>query len=385
MRQGRDGVTREPAIAGEQRFEAEGLARFLPHQDLIRLPRAPHFWNVGYVGIAPAATHIAGWCLPHDGIPGASVLRVNGIGHALAPGRPRGHYAEIYPWHPNAALSAFHLVIPHATQDLRAAGEFSLDAVPATGEPQGDRYTLDLLAADLSFKLPPADVATRIGAANLLQFVMYGRAIFRGFERVLARCFGTSFADYKVVLDWGCGSGRVARHVLPVLAPGADFSGHDIDAFAVDWANRHVGPGFHVCGLSPPLDRAAGSVDLVYAYSVLTHLAEADLRAWTAELARVLRPGGVALVTVFGVRAMIASSLPRADVETCMRTGLYDSANPQLEGIGVGGDYYRNVFMSPDFIPRAFGELFEIVDYVGCFHFHQDLLVLRRRADGTAG
>jgi SAM-dependent methyltransferase len=43
--------------------------------------------------------------------------------------------------------------------------------------------------------------------------------------------------------------------------------------------------------------QADDSLDLVYAHSVLTHLTEPTATAWLAEVARVLRPGGLALMT----------------------------------------------------------------------------------------
>src|SRR5258708_7051462 len=47
----------------------------------------------------------------------------------------------------------------------------------------------------------------------------------------------------------------------------------------------------------PPLDVADGSVDLIYGQSVLTHLTRATTLAWLAEVRRVMRPGGLAMLT----------------------------------------------------------------------------------------
>ena len=51
---------------------------------------------------------------------------------------------------------------------------------------------------------------------------------------------------------------------------------------------------------SPPTTLPSSSFDVVYAYSVFSHLNEAVGLAWVKELARALRPGGVLIVTTQG-------------------------------------------------------------------------------------
>jgi len=52
--------------------------------------------------------------------------------------------------------------------------------------------------------------------------------------------------------------------------------------------------------LSPPLPYAEASFDLVYAFSVMTHLSDELQHAWVAECGRVLRPGGLFLFSTLG-------------------------------------------------------------------------------------
>jgi SAM-dependent methyltransferase len=56
---------------------------------------------------------------------------------------------------------------------------------------------------------------------------------------------------------------------------------------------------YRLTGAEPPLPYAAGTFTLVYALSVFTHLHEANASAWLAELARVTRPGGLAVFSLF--------------------------------------------------------------------------------------
>ena len=358
------------------------LLNFVQHADLFDVQEEPHLWNINSIHISDTASIIEGWCLPHSGRLDSTTILVNG--RPFMPERKvrSGVYAELYPWYPNAAWAEFTLAIPHTECDLRRIAEVCFEA-QEIGRPNTlHSYTLDMLIADLEYQVPPPDVAARIGITYAIQYTMFGRSIYRGFEKALRRCFSQSFANYGVILDWGCGSARIARHVVKSIGSRSRFVGVDIDSYAVDWSNRNVGNFFHTCQIDPPLDIEPRSVDLAYAYSVFTHLAEDNFKKWLVEMARVIKKGGVLLFTVLSDRAMIAlhHGITRDAVSKWVESGVHDSVeNSQLETISVGGDYYRNVWVRRSFIENVFSDLFEMTDYVGCFHFYQDLVVARRK------
>ena len=107
------------------------------------------------------------------------------------------------------------------------------------------------------------------------------------------------------VLDMGCGAGR---HAFALLRRGAKVVALDLsepDLRAVDVMFRAMeaegeapkgATALAVCGNAYVLPFADNSFDKIIASEVLEHLPE-DSRAM-AELARVLRPGGVIAVTV---------------------------------------------------------------------------------------
>jgi SAM-dependent methyltransferase len=104
----------------------------------------------------------------------------------------------------------------------------------------------------------------------------------------------------KRVLDFGCGAGRTLRH-FAAEAGEAEFWGCDIDAASIAWLNAHLNPPFRafVNGAVPPLALPDDSLDLVYAYSVFTHIGAA-WSAWLLELHRVLAPGGLLVASFLG-------------------------------------------------------------------------------------
>lgn len=100
------------------------------------------------------------------------------------------------------------------------------------------------------------------------------------------------------VLDWGVGPARVARW-WPTMRPGVDVHGADPWPDAIDWG-RGALPSvtFHRLPELPPTTLPGESFDLVYGISILTHLSLPAQRAWLAELKRILRPGGLAALTL---------------------------------------------------------------------------------------
>jgi SAM-dependent methyltransferase len=157
----------------------------------------------------------------------------------------------------------------------------------------------------------------------------------------------------KRTLDFGCGSGRIIRNFLPE-AEAAEFWGCDIDRPSIDWLKANLEPPFHFF----PTEEAAalpqedGFFDLIYAFSVYTHLTE-NWAGWMLEHHRVLADGGYLLVSYLGEGMSEALTAEAWDED---RTG----HNPQLYGYPweLGGPI---AFNSQWWIHAHWGRAFEIV------------------------
>lgn len=116
------------------------------------------------------------------------------------------------------------------------------------------------------------------------------------FENVFQKS-GYSLRNFTSVLEFGCGAGRLLEHVGK-LVPGVRISGCDVLQQSLDICKRKLPQGrFWLNQAAPPLECAEQQFDLIYSYSVFTHLSEKNHIAWLRELACLLKPGGVMLHT----------------------------------------------------------------------------------------
>lgn len=157
------------------------------------------------------------------------------------------------------------------------------------------------------FRPPPEPVPSprlrhRVhGSTDYRGYLEVGQRSWASIDRLL-REVGRDPDSFDSILDYGCGSGRVARAIPPSTARGSrSITGVDIDASAIAWCAENLrGIRFAVVSPTPPTALVDASFDLIFAVSVFTHLDEMMQFALLAELRRLLRPGGVLIASVQG-------------------------------------------------------------------------------------
>lgn len=117
----------------------------------------------------------------------------------------------------------------------------------------------------------------------------------------------------------------------------------------------------------------------MYAISLFTHLDEQLQFEWLDEIARILEPGGIALLTVHG-RKSRERVLPPEDgaaVATRGFTFKVEDTGP-LRPNGLP-EFYQTAFHTEAYIRHNWATWFEVVAYrEGAINHDQDAVILRR-------
>jgi SAM-dependent methyltransferase len=129
------------------------------------------------------------------------------------------------------------------------------------------------------------------GTDNREWFLKSGKEGFLTLQNILGQN-GLSIEDFGSILDFGCGCGRVLRHLEPFTS--VRLLGTDINQTAVRWCDANISfAEFGTNNPEPPLRYHNDSIDLVYAFSVFTHMTEKLQSKWLKEIHRVLKTGGL--------------------------------------------------------------------------------------------
>jgi SAM-dependent methyltransferase len=146
------------------------------------------------------------------------------------------------------------------------------------------------------------------------------------------------------VLDVGCGEGLFTREIMRRY-PGASAVGIDVDAAAIAVATAHAPAApnarFRVHDIRRPVEDSTG-FDVIVMWMVLPYLS--DRRAVLANVAAVLRPGGMALLGNVPDESLhldhpAGAGLMAAGQQLVRRLGLSgveDALAPLLHEVGFG-------------------------------------------------
>lgn len=218
------------------------------------------------------------------------------------------------------------------------------------------------LQTDPNFIPPPAVVFKIQGSNAADPNTFFGGAYRRIASHLDAlRSNGFDVARMQRLLDFGVGTGRMLVHFLPFRL---ELYGVDVNPAAVEWTAQKLGglARIELSRLEPPLRFESGFFDLVMGNSVFTHIPYAAQPGWVAELARVLKPGGAALILVHD----FAKFPPERRSEGWAERG---------EGRGL----HHNTYVTREHLAVLWGPHFELLE-IREFPPGQALVVARRRA-----
>jgi len=174
------------------------------------------------------------------------------------------------------------------------------------------------------------------------------------------------------ILEWGCGPGRIIRHLKDTIKHNIKLYGSDFNAEAIEWCRTHIEDiEFCVNSDRPPFPFESNFFDCIYAISVFTHLSETAHFEWIKELLRVLKPHGLIIITTHG-------DSTGGRLLTHERR-LYDLGKLIVRGHVKEGKKWYLAYHPPEFVKNELLKECEIISHGQFGHGYQDMWVARKR------
>jgi SAM-dependent methyltransferase len=223
--------------------------------------------------------------------------------------------------------------------------------------------------------LPPAHLRAQVGPLHAdADFFLRSGKHNADLIRDLLRESGSSLEELTSMLDWGCGCGRVLRHWSRLT--NTRIFGCDIAPKMVEWCDANLPfVDAAVNDLSPPLPYRDATFDLVYAFSVMTHLSEELQLAWAAECRRVLRPAGYFVFSTLG-EYFVSRDRLTADEQRSFENGKLVVLYERSPGTSLCSAYHP-----PAYVRSELARGFDVVAFrPAADDGRHDIHVLRKRA-----
>lgn len=230
--------------------------------------------------------------------------------------------------------------------------------------------------------------------------IRQAHAFYENVQDALLKAGRPLTADVQV-LDFGFGWGRISR-VFMHDVPLQNIHGIDVDPEFVGLTRQFFqSDQFELCPAFPPTTYPDGKFELIYAYSVFSHLSEKACHEWMHEFRRILRPGGLVAFTTrhdsfFGFCEWAASqdtdnSYIRAlgklfpNIESARsRYASGQIVHASSEGVGGGGprnpSFYGETWIPEAYVRTGFGAgLDYVAGYFDGSKYDQACFVLQKR------
>lgn len=182
-------------------------------------------------------------------------------------------------------------------QNLKSVAKRALD-VAFNAKVSGLR-----LVGAVDFKVPPNHNLRTTSSTTIRHYYESGLTTMLPII-VAAMDQGFDFSKSQDVLDFGCGVGRQLLH-LSKWYPKISLSACDVDSDVIRFVKEaYPQVSAYVNSFDPPLAYRNESLDMVYSVSIFSHMSLSDRGLWLAELLRIVKPGGLALITFNGLHSL---------------------------------------------------------------------------------
>ena len=232
---------------------------------------------------------------------------------------------------------------------------------------------------DSSYIPPPDSIKRVVGPMSNEQFSIRGLTDAKRFIEIVREHLDVTKSGRW--LDWGCGPGRIAVPLKRQYLPKWQIHGADVDDYNIQ-IGKELAPDvcYDAIAFDPPLPFPDQYFDVIHGLSVFTHLTRRDQNIWLSELRRVLKQGGLLILTTHGETTILLKPelFLTNVVDKFVDVGFSDDLPDRNLGLLLSRkEYYRATIQSAVYTRKLFSRFFKIIEHIGSA---QDIWVLGARS-----
>jgi len=193
----------------------------------------------------------------------------------------------------------------------------------------------------------------------------------RDYESLIKTIENNGFTfNQKRILEFGCNNARVLRHFIDHTKDN-EIWGCDIDSKPVTWCQESLSPPFNffVNTTQPSLPFKENYFDLIYAYSIFTHIDDLFF-TWILELKRLISDTGLIFITLhdensvnFGIEnpsRVIGKHIQNNEAK------FQQFLKGELNFLAINRNHQSHVFVKREYITERLNSFgLQVVDMVG--------------------
>lgn len=204
--------------------------------------------------------------------------------------------------------------------------------------------------------------------------------------------------EKQTVLDFGSGSGRLLRFA-DEFGDNIELFGTDVNPKAINWLQSSMkNTTLDVIDNDKKQIKFQVKFDLIYAWSIFTHFNETEHKIWLDNFLKILKPGGLALLTFNSESNFetFINSKERLQKIGIDKDGLMEIKKQFHEAgftffkrynfdeskiYGIDAKSFGQTYISKKYINDNWNKSFEVLGFeVGVLNW-QDIVVLKKRYD----
>lgn len=230
---------------------------------------------------------------------------------------------------------------------------------------------------------PPDEIQKRTtgqsGVPTLKEAFVFYQDCYRTFKEL-----ALPFKDNSLLLDFGCGWGRISRFFLRDI-PIRNLYGIDVmPEFTKICSETFESQNFATVDPFPPTHFHDNTFNFIVGYSVFSHLSESACTKWMNEFARILIPGGILALTTRSrdflkfcenqqgqERSGYLEALSRLFPDFDQARKKYDNGeflHSNVQGVNGGGkmtsEFYGETFIPEKYANKAYKDIFTLEKYL---------------------